>query len=202
MPTRLRLPLCTALALAACGAAAAATASSQRAAGAWCGGPLWRQMTLSDADRREVVLRPTPTSIAAIAAQRSPAWIGLRRDTPFQRRTWRLETVVDRFRIASNGEIVLILFSIDSGMYMNAYLPNPNCLTARTRNRSGIVAARAEFRSHCGPADWPWALLGATVDIAGVGFWNPVRDTRGALANGAELRPVTNLKVLSGCGVG
>jgi hypothetical protein len=29
-----------------------------------------------------------------------------------------------------------------------------------------------------------------------------VKTTRGALPNGAELRPVTNLKVLTGCGVG
>jgi hypothetical protein len=33
-----------------------------------------------------------------------------------------------------------------------------------------------------------WQLLGATVVISGVGFWNPARTTRGALPNGAELR--------------
>ena len=41
-----------------------------------------------------------------------------------------------------------------------------------------------------------------TVDLAGVGFWNPSRSTRGALANGAELRPVTNFKIVNGCGIG
>jgi hypothetical protein len=204
VPPRLRLAFSSLLVVAAC-AAAAATASSKHSAipGSWCGGRLWRLETLSDGDNSSVQLRPAePTSIATIAARHGPQRISAGRDTAFQRQTWRLQTVVDRFRIASNGEIVLILFSIDTGVYMNAYLPNPDCLSARTRDRTGIVAARGEFRSRCGPASWEWQLLGATVDIAGVGFWNPVRDTRGALPNGAELRPVTNLKVLSGCGVG
>ena len=47
-----------------------------------------------------------------------------------------------------------------------------------------------------------WQLLGATVEIGGVGFFNPVQTTRGALQNGAELRPVTNLSIVTGCGVG
>jgi hypothetical protein len=204
VPPRLRLALSALLVVAACAAAVASASSKHSAApGSWCGGRLWRLETLSDGDSGSVQLRPaSQTSIAAIAARQGPTRITTGRDTAFQRQTWRLQTVVDRFRIASDGEIVLILFSIDTGIYMNAYLPNPDCLSAQTRNRTGIVAARDEFRSRCGPSTWAWQLLGATVDIAGVGFWNPVRDTRGALPNGAELRPVTNLKVLSGCGVG
>ena len=115
---------------------------------------------------------------------------------------WRLHAVVDRYRIASNGEIVLILFSIDTGQYMNAYLPNPVCLGGRARDRSGMVAARRQFSSHCAPVTAAWQLLGATVDVAGVGFWNPSKQTRGALPNGAELRPLTNLRIVFGCGVG
>ena len=45
-------------------------------------------------------------------------------------------------------------------------------------------------------------LLGITVDIGGVGFWNPTSKTRGALPTGAELRPVTNFKIVNGCGGG
>jgi hypothetical protein len=115
---------------------------------------------------------------------------------------WRLHAVVDRYRIASNGEIVLILFSIDTGQYMNAYLPNPVCLGRRARDRSGMVAARRQFSSHCAPVTAAWQLLGATVDVAGVGFWNPSKHTRGASPNGAELRPLTNLRIVFGCGVG
>jgi hypothetical protein len=159
-------------------------------------------MTLSDAERRQVNLHGRSTTIAKIAALQTPGKIGPARTTSFQRQVWRLRTVVDRYRIASNGEIVLSIYSIESGQYMNAYLPSPHCLGARARDRTGMVAARRELTSHCPPVTVPWHLIGVTVDIAGVGFWNPVTTTRGALRNGAELRPLTNFKIVSGCGVG
>jgi hypothetical protein len=170
--------------------------------GPWCGGSLWRLLVLSDAERGRVVFRPAATSIAQIAKLTPPKKIGATRATAFQRRRWTLSTVVDRYRIASNGEIVLVLYSIESGQYMDAYLPNPNCLGPRTRGRSEMVAARKEFTSHCPPATAQWQLLGATVDLAGIGFWNPSKATRGSLPNGAELRPLTSLKIVNGCGIG
>ena len=194
-----------ALVLSASAAAAPLAQSAPRRAreapGPWCGGALWRQMTFSDADRSMVGLEPENTTIAKIEALSAPRRITTARTTRFQRATWHLHAVVDRYRIASNGEIVLILFSIDSGLYMNAYLPNPRCLSGRTRERSAIVAARNALTSQCPSVTVPWQLLGATVDVSGVGFWNPVRTTRGALSNGAELRPVTNLAIDFGCGV-
>ena len=159
-------------------------------------------MTLSDPDRAKVHLDRIPTTIANLAAQTPPRTIGVRRTTGFQLVSWRMQAVVDRYRIASNGEIVLVLYDIPSNMYMDAYLPNPHCLGARARDRTGMIAARAAFTDHCPHATAQWQLLGATVDISGVGFWNPVHTTRGALPNGAELRPLTNLSIVSGCGVG
>jgi hypothetical protein len=185
-------------------AAHAADGRSTHAArrpGTWCGGVLWRQMTLSDRDRKRVSLEGTPTSISDIASLRPPAKIVPRRTTVFQRHTWQLQTVLDRYRIASNGEIVLILYSIQTGQYMNAYMPNPQCLSGRSRDKAGMLTARGGLR----PCPQPiplWNLIGATVDVAGVGFWNPSKTTRGALPNGAELRPLTNFKVVAGCGVG
>ena len=85
---------------------------------------------------------------------------------------------------------------------MNAYMPDPHCLGPRARDRTGMVAARQELTSHCPRVTVPWQLIGVTVDIGGVGFWNPNTTTRGALRNGAELRPLTNFKIVSGCGVG
>ena len=104
-------------------------------------------------------------------------------------------------RIASNGEVVLILFSINTGQYMNAYMPNPSCLSNRTRKRRDILAARQGVVGHCAAVTPAWQLLGATVEIEGVGFWNPATNTRGALRNGAELRPATNLSIDAGCGM-
>jgi len=205
MPDR-RLTQMLALAVSAVAACAfAATAASMpraEAPGPWCGGSLWRLMTLSDPQRKSVVLNAASASISDIAKLEAPSRAPAARTTPFQRHVWRMRTVVDRYRIASNGEIVLILFSIDSAQYMDAYLPNPRCLGPRARDRTGLIAARRQLTEHCPAATPAWTLLGITVDLAGVGFWNPSRATRGALANGAELRPITNLKIVNGCGIG
>lgn len=185
-------------------AAAPATGGANRASlppGPWCGGPLWRLLTLSDADRKKVVLKPTDTNIAGIAALEPPASVGPRRTTDFERHAWRLEVVVDRYRIGSDGEIALVLYSIPNDRYMNAYLPNPRCLSAKTRDRAHMVAARRELTGHCAPVTSSWQLLGISARITGIGFWNPRRDTRGALPNGAELRPIVDFHIVSGCGV-
>jgi hypothetical protein len=191
------------LALALCAAAAcASTVRAAEAPGTWCGGTLWRLMTLSDPMRRLVDLHGTTTSIGDIAKLKAPARTPRTRSTPFQRRVWHLRTVIDRYRIASNGEIVLVLYSIDTAQYMDAYLPNPHCLGAGARDRTGMISARKQLTSHCPTVTAAWQLLGATVELGGVGFWNPSRATRGALSNGAELRPVTNLEIVNGCGIG
>jgi hypothetical protein len=207
----LRRPLFAVVALAAFAAAAVSVAAhaateprvahqAARAPGSWCGGTLWRQMTFSDGDRKKVKLSPTLTSIGDIAQLTPPKRITTARQTMFQRRVWHLHAVIDRYRIASNGEIVLILYSIATGQYMNAYLPNPSCLPKTTRKRADIVAARQLLVGHCPAVTPAWQLLGVSVEVEGVGFWDPARNTRGALPNGAEIRPVTNLAIDSGCG--
>jgi hypothetical protein len=186
-----------------CALAAGLAAAPDRPAspGPRCGGTFWRLLTMSDDGATQVQLPRVPSTIAEIAKLEPPARIGLTRSTDFQRHVWRLQVVVDRYRIASNGEIALVLFSVDSAQYMNAYLANPHCLSKRTRDRTGIVAARRSFTSRCPLANASWQLLGASVDVAGVGYWNPSTATRGALPNGAELRPLTNFRIVSGCGV-
>jgi hypothetical protein len=184
------------------GFAVGARASGGKSPGEWCGGPRWRLMTLSDADRKKLHLDRIPTSIANLDALKPPRTIGVRRTTGFQLVSWRMQVVIDRYRIASNGEIVLVLYDIPSGKYMDAYLPNPHCLGSKARDRTGMIAARNELTSHCPKPTAQWQLLGASVDVSGVGFWNPVHTTRGALPNGAELRPLTNLSIVAGCGVG
>ena len=201
IPSALAVALLAAL-LAAWTVAGAGAAPRRLNPGTWCGGTLWRLMTLSDALRKRVELQGYPSTIAQIAKVPPPKRIVPARTTGFQRQAWLLRAVIDRYRIASNGEIVLILYSIESAQYMNAYLANPHCLGPRARDRTGMIAARREFTSHCPTATPAWQLLGATVELAGVGFWNPRAVTRGALPTGAELRPLTNFKIVSGCGVG
>jgi len=180
-------------------AAGLGAAPERPVSGPACGGTLWRLLTMSDADVASVQLPSVSTTIAEIAKLKRPARIGLSRATAFQKHVWRLQVVVDRYRIASNGEIAFVLYSIETGQYMNAYLANPHCLTKRTRDRTGLIAARRSFTTHCPPATASWQLLGASVDLAGVGYWNPSTVTRGALPNGAELRPLTNFRIVSGC---
>jgi hypothetical protein len=191
------------IALCACSAAAASVPThAGNSPGAWCGGTRWRLMTLSDADRDRVHLDRIPTSIANLDGLKPPRAIGVRRSTGFQLVSWRMQVVIDRYRIASNGEIVLVLYDIPSGKYMDAYIPNPHCLGARARDRTGMIAARNALVTHCPRPTSHWQLLGATVDVSGIGFWNPVHTTHGALPNGAELRPLTNLSIVTGCGIG
>jgi hypothetical protein len=171
------------------------------APGRWCGGPLWRQMNFSDVDKNKVAASPVPTTIADISKLAPPETITKRRTTPFQKQIWHLDVVIDRYRIGTDGEIALVLFSIPSAQYMNAYLANPNCLTPGSRMRQQIVAARQMLKEHCPPVTASWQLLGISVELEGVGFWNPSNVTKGALPNGAELRPITNLKIASGCGI-
>jgi hypothetical protein len=111
-----------------------------------------------------------------------------------------LTVVIERYRVQSNGEIALELYDIPSSMYMNAYMPDPKCLSHSTLFRSQILAARRAFTTACPTPTPAWQMLGASVTLTGVGYWNPVKTTRGALGNGAELRPVTGLTFSTGCG--
>jgi len=103
-------------------------------------------------------------------------------------------------RQASNGEIVFQLFDINSSLYMNAYMPSASCLPTKARGRAQMLATRNAFLKQCPAPTGNWAPLGATAEITGVGFWNPVKTTAGASKNGAELRPLLSVNITQGCG--
>jgi hypothetical protein len=83
---------------------------------------------------------------------------------------------------------------------MNAYLPSTSCMTSNKTLRTAMVKARNGFVNNCPKATQDWQILGAHASIYGVGFWNPVKTTMGALKNGAELRPLVGLAITQGCG--
>jgi hypothetical protein len=199
----MRIVLTAAAALAAVTAAFALPAGARVAApGPQCGGTLWKLMTLSDTGNKSVTWAPTETSIPDVAKLTAPARITTARSTSFQKHQWKVHAIIERYRMASNGELVLELFDVPSSTYMNAYMPSPSCLPTKARGRAQMVAARNAFMSHCPAATNDWQLLGATADMTGVGFWNPVKTTMGALKSGAELRPLTALTITQGCGLG
>jgi len=181
-------------------AAAPAGARQAQAPGTWCGGTLWKLMTLSDTGRNAVNWTPATAGIEDFAKLTAPARILASRNNMFEKQRWQLTAVIERYRIQSNGEIALEMNDVHTSTYMNAYMPSPSCLPKNTRDRADIVAARNAFTKACGAPAATWQTLGATVTISGVGFWNPVQTTLGALPNGAELRPVTSFSLLEGCG--
>ena len=170
--------------------------------GTWCGGTRWKLMTLSDTSRKAVNWPAAATTVPDIATLSAPGRLGTTRGTSFEKQVWQIRAVIERYRVASNGEIVMQLYDIPSSLYMNAYMPNPKCLSSATRGRAQMVAARTSFTSACPAPTATWQMLGATAVLSGVGFWNPVKTTIGALKNGAELRPLTGFQLVNGCGKG
>jgi hypothetical protein len=195
-----RVAFAAALVAAVVAAAPAGARQATTAPGTWCGGTLWKLMTLSDSNKGAVSWTPIPTGIADIAKLTAPTRIPASRSDTFQKKTWQLTAVIERYRVQSNGEIVMEMNDVHTATYMNAYMPNPKCLSKNTRGRVDILAARTAFTKACPAPTAAWQQLGATVQLSGVGFWNPVKTTLGALGNGAELRPVTGFSLMQGCG--
>src|SRR6267154_1354261 len=105
MPARRPFSRQFALALALLAASLCATAAAsplkptREHPGSWCGGDLWRLMTLSDVDRAAVNLHGEMTTIAELAKLTPPKRVVAARTTTFERRVWRLHAVGDRYGI-------------------------------------------------------------------------------------------------------
>jgi hypothetical protein len=182
--------------------AALAAQAGYAAPGPQCGGPLWKQLTLAD-NGKGVNWNPTVTTIADLAKLTAPTRITAARSTSFQKKVWKMnDVVIERYRQASNGELVLELFDVASSTYMNAYIPSTACMTSNAKLRKAMVGARNGFLKNCQAPTGSWQMLGAHAVIFGVGYWNPVKTTQGALQNGAELRPLVGLTITQGCGKG
>jgi hypothetical protein len=190
-PTALVLLAATAFAAAAAGRDAPGPTASR------CGGELWRLKTLSDPGRKTVQLEATDTTIAAIGKRPFPRPVPTLRRTPFQRRAWQVVAQITKYRVETDG-IRLELYDHES--YLNAVIPTPDCLSNATRAREDIVSTFKLFAADCGrPITRDWQSLGAIVYVRGIGFWSQRRSLRGAARNGAELHPVTGLRIVAGC---
>jgi hypothetical protein len=197
----MRFVLAAAAALAALAAAFALPAGAHVSApGPQCGGTLWRMMTLSDITKNSVHWTPAGTSISDVAKLTAPKKILTVRSSAFQKQVWTFTTVLQAYRIASNGELVFQLFDVPTSSYMNAYMPAAACLPAKARGRAQMLATRNAFLAQCPAPTNNWQPLGATATVTGVGFWNPVKTTAGALKNGGELRPLLGVNITQGCG--
>jgi hypothetical protein len=153
--------------------------------------------TLSDRRRDLIYFRPRPSTIIELNKREMPSPTPTLRARGFERHVWRVVAQITDYRRDADGNIRLILF--DQSAYMIASLPAPRCLSASTRDRSAIVAARNIFETRCGNASLGWRKLGAVVHIDGVGLWNFAHGQRGHARNYAELHPVTRLRFVVGC---
>jgi hypothetical protein len=195
--TKLAAPIALVLLAATAFAAAAAGRDSAGPTAARCGGQLWRLKTLSDPGRNAVQLQPKTTTIAAIGERPFPRPLPTSRRTAFQRQAWEVVAQITEYRVETGG-IRLVLFDHDS--YLHAVIPTPDCLSSLTLARTDIASTFKLFTADCGhPATRDWQTLGAIVYVRGVGFWSQRQSLRGAARNGAELHPVTGLRVVAGC---
>ena len=156
-----------------------------------------RLKTLSDSDRKVVRLTPRQTTIPALNQPAAPNPTPLRRRTAFQRQAWRVVAQITQFRLLPDGSIELALY--DDNAYVRAGLPAPKCLSSSSRARRAVLATRARFVARCGDPKPGWQDLGAVVNVSGVGFWSGRHLTSQAAPNGAELQPVTSLRLIAGC---
>jgi hypothetical protein len=190
-PTALVLLAATAFAAVAAGRDTAGPTAAR------CGGELWQLKTLSDPGRKTVQLDPGETTIAAIGKRPFPRPVPKVRRTAFQRHVWQVVAQITQYRVETGG-IRLELY--DNQSYLNAVIPTPDCLSKVTRAREDIASAFKLFTGECGhPTARAWQSLGAIVYVRGVGYWSQRRSLRGAARNGAELHPVTGLRIVAGC---
>jgi hypothetical protein len=104
---------------------------------------------------------------------------------------------ITQYRVETDG-VRLELY--DHGSYLNAVIPIPDCLSNVTRARKDIASAFGLFTAECGhPTTRDWQSLGAIVYVRGIGYWSQRRALKGAARNGAELHPVTGLRIVAGC---
>jgi hypothetical protein len=160
-----------------------------------CGGSLWRMKTLSDPQRKLVRLTPATTTIGGIGKRPHPRLVPSTRRTRFQRQVWNVVSQITQYRLEPGG-VRLVLF--DAGSYVNAVIPVPNCLSAITRARGQISLAWKTF-AECARPTGDWQSLGAVAYVGGAGFWGPRGQGRGPAPNGAELHPVTSIRIVAGC---
>jgi hypothetical protein len=192
---KLAAPIALVLLAATAFAAAAAGRDSAGPTASRCGGELWRLKTLSDPRRNTVELGAAETTIAAIGKRPYPRPVPKLRRTAFQRHAWQVPAQITKYRVETDG-VRLELY--DHGSYLNAVIPIPDCLSNVTRARKDIASTFNLFASECGTAK-DWQPLGAIVFVRGIGYWSQRRSLKGAARNGAELHPVTGLRIVAGC---
>ena len=194
---KLAAPIALVLLAATAFAAAAAGRDTAGPTPARCGGELWRMKTLSDPGRNAVQLEAADTTIAAIGKRpyprpvpkvaahglSAPCLAGPGADHQVPRRNGRDQIGTVRPRVVSPRRHSHARLSLDR-------------VRARARTSPPLSTCSP---TNAGTRYQDWQSLGAIVYVRGIGFWSQRRGLRGAARNGAELHPVTGLRIVAGC---
>jgi hypothetical protein len=152
--------------------------------------------TLSDPQRKLVILHSKNTTVDTINVLPQPHPTPKTRSSDFSRRVWRVAAQITEFKLEGDSDIHLVLYD---HTYLIAEMPSAQCIPKKARDRKAMIAVRKKFEARCGKATKQWQPLGAVVYISGVGFFDIPHTQNPHAGNFAELHPITGLKIVSRC---
>jgi hypothetical protein len=170
-----------------------------------CGYERWSVKTGTDPLASKVNLTPTPSSVAALLALKSPlpAYKGKyppqTKRQPSEERTVTLSATLIRYTLEQDNDFHLVLSA--SGKTMIAEIPNPLCVKGGPFV-AGITTARHAFIAQTGynPAPPPpgayspsFVTCSIPVTVTGVVFFDWPHGQSGVAGNAVELHPVLNI---------
>lgn len=155
--------------------------------GAACGVERWAVKTLADADASSVNLAPIVTSVASLNTMPARC-TGLpsARIVPGEAQVYEVVARVTVVRREDDRDYHIVLAD-PSGATMVAEVADPACsAAANPTHRELLTQARAAFEQLGGTA-----LVGTTLRIRGVAFYDTAHGQTGMAPNCLELHPVT-----------
>jgi hypothetical protein len=174
-----------------------------------CGGDLWDIKTLSDSGANRVVIKPEPTTVAALWGRERPT---LKRDFPgmlkklvvryeLEFRTFTVRALLVGYKLELDGDFHVVI--ADPGhreKTMIVEIPDPLCAGAiKSGHADQYRSARAMVIHLLGPySAGTYGLLrppnDVVVTVTGVGFFDVgYKKIAGMAPNGLELHPVLSI---------
>lgn len=158
----------------------------------------WAVKTLGDPNARSVVMKPKPTTVAALTKLHRPAvyHIGTRLHG-VGTTVWQVHADLVGAQIEHDHDIHLIIADPHTGVTMVAEFPDVACWGAKTSfARPLMQRARAAFLAACGPVGSEFPHFTGQATITGVGFYDRFHRhlVPGTAPNAIELHPALSFR--------
>jgi hypothetical protein len=148
----------------------------------------------SDATRNKVSTYVNKTTIGHLRSFAKPSsYPKAARIAPNEDKTWQVTATLTQYKQETDGDIHLVLKD-SSGRKMIAEIPFARCVPAASRWRSAITTASHVFTTAF-HVTTSWHYVRRTVDIRGLGYFDPPHGQTGAAPNGIELHPAIYVHV-------